>query len=112
VCTSNPSYTEYYVAEVKLSSNGALNMIITNLYNHFSASAPGVYQPEDTQVEVLYTATGLDIPLQYWTAPGLQDFRVSGTGSYLSGNTFTINYLLEDTSYNTSDQCTVTYVKQ
>lgn len=112
VCTSDPTFSDNYVAEVKVSSNGPQYMIITNLYNHFSSAAPGVYQPEDTQVEVTVSASGLDIPLQYWTAPGLEDFRVSGTGSVLSGTVFSIDFTLEDTSLGFTDNCVVTYTLQ
>lgn len=112
VCASDPSFAENYVAEVKVSSDGPQYIIITNLYNHFSGAAPGAYQPEDTQVKVTVGPNGLDIPLQYWTAAGLQNFRVSGIGSVLTGTGFTIDYFLEDTSSGASDNCMVTYTLQ
>lgn len=113
ICSSDPSFTDNYTAEVKISSSGVQYMYITNLYNHFNASAPGAYQPEDTQVEVIVSTTGIEIPTQYWTATGLEDFRVSGTGTILNGVSFTISYTLEDTSPGGgSDNCQVTYELQ
>jgi len=117
VCSSDPTFSDNYVAEVKLSSSGAQYMIITNLYNHFSNVAPGLYQPEDTQVEVIVSTTGITIPAQSWTASGLEDFEVSGTGSVLVGTIFSINFTLTDTSLlpgdpGYQDDCSVTYTLQ
>lgn len=113
VCSSDPSFSDNYTAEVKFSSSGVQYMYITNLYNHFNGSSPGTYQPDDTRVEVIVSPTGIEIPAQFWTASGLQDFRVSGTGTLLNGVSFIIDYTLEDTSPGGgTDVCQVTYTLQ
>jgi|GEM_PF-644660 len=112
VCSSDPSFTDYYVAEVKTSPTGPQYMYITNLYNHFSATHPGLYQPTDTQVEAVVTTTGITIAPQFWTAAGLEDFMVTGTGTVLNGTTFTVSFRLTDTSSGDFDECVVTYTLQ
>lgn len=113
VCTSDPSFSDNYTSEVKTSADGDQYMIITNLYNHFSAAAPGAYQPEDTQVKVLVSDAGIEIPEQFWTAAGLESYKVSGTGSVLSGTEFSINFTLTDTDAGGgTDECSVTYTLQ
>jgi len=112
VCTSDPSTVKNYVAEVKSSGSGAQYMYITNLNNHFSIASPGIYQPEDTQVEVIVSSSGINIPEQFWSAQGLENYKVSGAGSELIGNGFSINFTLTDVANNTSDDCFVTYTLQ
>lgn len=111
-CSSAPSFIDNYTAEVKASTLGNQYMIITNLYSHFSASNPGIYQPEDTQVFATVSSSGLDIPTQTWSAPGLENYEVSGTGTVLTGYTFEISFTLRDVVNNYTDNCTVTYVYQ
>jgi len=96
ICALN---VKNYTAEVKTSGDGSQYMIITNLYNHFADTSPGMYQPVDTH----------EIPEQFWTATGLSGFKVSGTGSVFSANEFSINFILEDTINNTIEECSVIY---
>jgi len=117
ICTSDASYTDNYTAEVKTSSDGFEYIIITNLYNHFNASSPGTYQPEDTQVKAIVSDSGLEIPETSFTATGIEAFSVVGTGSSISGTGFTINFTLTNTALSPGDQgyqdeCSVTYVAQ
>ncbi len=113
VCTSDPSFDDNYIAEVKTSADGDQYIIITNLYNHFASDPNANYQPEDTQVKAIVSDAGIEIPEQFWVAQGLETIKVSGTGSVLSGNEFSINFTMVDTDPNGfSDECSVTYTRQ
>jgi len=113
VCSSDPSFIDNYVAEVKTSSDGDQYIIITNIYNHFSSDPSVSYQPEDTQVKAIVSDAGLVIEEQGWSAAGLEDWRVSGTGSVITDGEFTINFVLDDiTNTGVEDECSVTYTLQ
>jgi len=112
VCSSLPNFDDNYIADVKTSAEGAQYIIITNLYNHFSA-VTSAYQPTDTQVKAIVSDSGIEIPETSWTASGLEDYRVSGTGSVLTGTSFSINFTLTDvTDPSNADECAVTYTLQ
>jgi len=82
ICDSDPDYTDDYEATINESSEGIEFLTINNIYNLQAAG----FAPEDASV--LASVSNIDgvyfllIENQRFNHPSLQDFEVSGTGTY------------------------------
>lgn len=100
-----------YMSVARVSPLGDEYFELTNLYDHFENPA---LTGEDTRVQIQVSENGLTLLDQEF--PTIPDYRVSGTGTVLSGTSFTLEYTLIDTSLTLGNQvvdyCTGTYTFQ
>jgi len=105
ICDTDPNFTDTYTSSINESIEGVQFITISNVYNFGSFDD---VTPEDATAFASVSNVGgtysLLIENQRFDAPALQDFEISGTGTYDPATfVITLQYSITDTALDPFD---------